>query len=126
MNRPLTRAGGTQAVVGQVGAFTDAHAGVTEQEEDISAQIVAAQELLLEELILLGGERPWQSVGRARDILAQQQVSELGEMAGAGQFSFFPSPLPGGRRLLLLPQDSHRCHRRRPPSWLHCRCQRYC
>jgi hypothetical protein len=84
MNSPAIGCGGTQAVVGQVGAFADAHAGVAEQEEDISAQIVAAQELLLEELILLGGERPWQSVGRARNILAQQQVSELAEMAGTG------------------------------------------
>ena len=53
MNGPLIRAGGAQAVVGQIGALADAHAGVAEQQEDISAQIVAAKELLLEELILL-------------------------------------------------------------------------
>jgi hypothetical protein len=57
-----------------------------EQEEDISAKIVATHELLLEELILLGGERPWERVRRARNILAQQQVSQFREMAGASQF----------------------------------------
>ena len=67
MNSPAIGCGRTQAVIGQVDAFTDAHAGVAKQQEDISTQIVAAQELLLEELILLGGERPWQSVRRARD-----------------------------------------------------------
>src|SRR5258708_15709016 len=64
-------------------AFADAHAGRAEQEEHISAEIVAAHELLLKELILFGGERPGQSVGRARDILAQQQVGHFMEVVGA-------------------------------------------
>ena len=42
MDSPLIRTGGAQAVIGQVDAFADAHAGVAEQQEDISAQIVAA------------------------------------------------------------------------------------
>ena len=85
MDGPLVRPRGAQAVIGEVDAFADAHAGRAEQEEDISAEIVAAHELLLEELILLGGERSWQSVRRARDILAQQQVGQFSEMAGASQ-----------------------------------------
>ena len=85
MNRPLVWPRGAQTVVGEIGAFADTHAGVAEQEEDISAEIVAAHELLLEELILLGGERSWQGVGRAWDILAQQEVSQFSEMAGASQ-----------------------------------------
>ncbi len=85
MNRPLFRPRTAQTVIRQVGAFADAHAGRAEQEEDISAEIVAAHELLLEELILFGSERPWQSVGRARDIFAQQQVGQFSEMAGASQ-----------------------------------------
>ena len=86
MNRPLVWPCGAQAVIGEVDAFADTHAGVAEQQEDISAKIVAAHELLLQELILLGGERSWQSLGRARNILAQQQVSQFSEMAGASQF----------------------------------------
>ena len=77
MNGPLTGPRGAQTVIGEVGAFADAHAGVAEQQEDVSAQIVAAQELLFEELILLGGERSRQGVGRARDIFALQQVSQF-------------------------------------------------
>ena len=60
MNCPLARPCRAQTVIGEIGAFADAHAGRAEQEEDISAQIVSAHELLLQELILFGGERPWQ------------------------------------------------------------------
>jgi hypothetical protein len=85
MDGPLVGACGAQAVVGEVDAFADTHASVAEQQEYISAEIVAAHELLLEELILLGGERSWQSVGRARNILAQQQVGQFREMVGTSQ-----------------------------------------
>jgi len=53
MNRPLIRAGRTKAVGGQIGTLTDAHAGVANQQKGIATQIVAAEELLLQELILL-------------------------------------------------------------------------
>jgi len=86
MERPLVGAGGAEAVIGQVDTFPDTHAGIAEEQEDISAEIVAAQELLLQELILLGGERPWQSVGRARNILTQQQVRDCRQMVGPRQF----------------------------------------
>ena len=85
MNGPLVWSRGAQAVIRKIDAFADTHAGVAEQQEDISAEIVAAEELLLQELILLGGERSWQSMGRARNILAQQQVGQFSEMAGASQ-----------------------------------------
>ena len=42
VNRPLTRAGRAQAVEGQIGTLTDAHAGVANQQKDIATQIVAA------------------------------------------------------------------------------------
>ena len=47
MDGPLVGTGGAQAVIREVSALADAHAGVAEQQEDISAQIVAAKELLL-------------------------------------------------------------------------------
>ena len=84
MDGPLVGTGGAQAVVGQIDTFTDAHTGVAEQQEDISAEIVAAQQLLLEDLILLGGEWPRQSVWRARDVFTQQQVGKFGEMIYPG------------------------------------------
>ena len=81
MNGPLIRTGGAQAVIRQVSAFADAHAGVAEQQEDVSAQIVTAKALLLQELILLCGERPWQTLRRAGDIFAPQQVGEFRKFA---------------------------------------------
>ncbi len=52
MDGPLIRAGTTQAI-GQIGAFTDAHTGVANHKKCISAQVIATEELLLEELVLL-------------------------------------------------------------------------
>jgi hypothetical protein len=47
MDRSLFRSCGSQAVIRQIDAFADTHAGVAEQQEDISAEIVAAEQLLL-------------------------------------------------------------------------------
>jgi predicted dehydrogenase len=85
MDGPLVGPRGAQTVIGEIDAFADAHAGRAEQEEHISAEIVAAHKLLLQELILFGGERSWQSVGRARDILAPQQLGQFSALAGACQ-----------------------------------------
>ena len=43
MYGPLIRARGTEAVGREIGALTDAHAGVANQHEDIRAQVVAAE-----------------------------------------------------------------------------------
>ena len=77
MNRPLIRAGGTEAIEGQIGALADAHAGVANQQEGITAQIVAAEELLLQELVLLGGKRTGQSLRQAGNVLAADEMSEF-------------------------------------------------
>ena len=55
MDGALIRAGATQTIGGQIGAFTDAHTGMTNQQECIAAQVIAAEKLLLEELVLLCG-----------------------------------------------------------------------
>jgi hypothetical protein len=59
---------------------------VAKQQEDICTQIVAAEELLLQEPILLGGERPRQGVRGARNILALQQVRQLCDLEHPSQF----------------------------------------
>jgi len=46
MDGPLVRSRGAQTVIGEIDALADAHAGRAEQEEDISAEIVATHELL--------------------------------------------------------------------------------
>ena len=49
VNRPLIRAGGAKAIEGQIGALTDAHAGVANQQKGVAAQIIAAAKFLLQE-----------------------------------------------------------------------------
>jgi hypothetical protein len=82
MNRPLIRTGGTKAVAGQIGALADAHAGVANQQKNIAPQIIAVKELLLEELILLGGERPWKPLRWTWNVLAANQTSEFSQRFG--------------------------------------------
>ena len=59
MNGPLMRTSRAKAIDRKISAFSDGHAGVAHQQKGIAAQIIAAEEFLLQELILLGGERPW-------------------------------------------------------------------
>ena len=85
VNRPQVWTCGAQAVIGEVDAFSDAHSSVAEQEEDISAQIVAAHELLLEDLILVCGKRTGQALWSAWNILAPYQSSKFGKLVCPGQ-----------------------------------------
>ena len=43
-----------EAIEGQIDTFTDAHAGVAQQQENIAGQIIAAEQFLLDQLILFG------------------------------------------------------------------------
>ena len=52
MDRPLVRADGAKAVIREIGAFTDAHAGMANQAGRHCAEIIAAEQFLLEQLIL--------------------------------------------------------------------------
>jgi hypothetical protein len=86
MHGPLIRARGTETITRQVGAFTDAHAGVAKQQKNIPGQIVTAQKFLLQEPILFGSQRAWKPLGAARDVLRADHVSEFGKLFGPGQF----------------------------------------
>ena len=46
------------------------------QQKGVAAQIVAAEELLLQELILLGREGAWKPLWEAWDVLATDQMGE--------------------------------------------------
>jgi hypothetical protein len=59
---------------------------VTNQQKRVTAEIIAAEELLLEELILLCGERAWQSFGEARNVLAADQMREFRKRLCPSQF----------------------------------------
>jgi hypothetical protein len=86
MNGPLIRARGAEAIAGQIGAFPDAHAGVANQQKSVAAQIVAPEELLLQELILLCSERTRESLRETRNVLAADQMSEVGKLFRPSQF----------------------------------------
>ena len=77
MNGPLIWAGGVEAIVAQIGALADAHAGMTDQQKCVAAEIIPAEELLVEELILLSGEGAWQSFWEPRNVLAADQMGEF-------------------------------------------------
>src|SRR6202023_149270 len=80
------RARRTKAVEGQIGTFTDAHAGVANQQKGISTQVVAAEEFLLQEFILLCRERTWKSLWEAWNVLAADQMGEFRKLFGPSQF----------------------------------------
>ena len=86
MNGPLIWAGGAEAIVGQIGALADAHAGVTDQQKRVTAEIIPAEELLVEELILLSGEGAWQSFWEPRNVLAADQMGDLRKRLCPSQF----------------------------------------
>src|SRR5258708_21095513 len=77
VNRPLTWAGGAQAVEGQIGTLTDAHAGVADEQKDVAAQIIPQTELLLQPFGLLCREWAWKSLRGARNVLAADHLAEL-------------------------------------------------
>ena len=59
---------------------------MADQQKGVTLPIVAVDELLLQKLILLGGERACESLRRVRDVLATDEASELGKLFGPSQF----------------------------------------
>ena len=114
MNGPLIRAGGAEAIVGQIGALADAHAGVTDQQKCVTAEIIPAEELLVEELILLSGEGARQSFWEPRNVLAANQMGEFRKRLGPSQLLGDGAQLNeqvdagrGGQRRRLRAQARH-------------------
>jgi len=54
VNPPLIRAGGMETIEDEIDAFANAHAGVAEEQEEVGSEIVAALQLLLEQLVVFG------------------------------------------------------------------------
>src|SRR5215472_5250074 len=69
MQRPLIGAGNVETVEGEIDGFADAHAGVTEQQEEVGPQIVAAVQFLLEQLIVFRRQGAREAAG-TREYLA--------------------------------------------------------
>ena len=85
MNCPTIRSDVAKAIPGKVDTFTDAHTGVAQQQEDVGRQIVAAEQLLLDGLILLRRQGAGQALRRPRTILATDQMSQIGKLCSPGK-----------------------------------------
>src|SRR5580700_1245194 len=86
MDGPLIGASRTKAIAGQISTLADAHASMAKQQKNIPPEIVAATKLLLEELILLGCEWPWQTLRGTRNILATDEASQFHKLFRPSQF----------------------------------------
>jgi hypothetical protein len=74
MNGPLVRSDGTQTIGRQVDAFANPHAGMTEQQQDSTEEIIAAKQLLLDELILFRGQWTWEAVLFSGNIIRTEKA----------------------------------------------------
>ena len=80
VNRPSILAEMVEAIIGKIGAFPDAHSGMAHQQEDIGRQIIAAEQFLLDQLILLGCQGAWQPLRSARNVFATDQMGQIGNL----------------------------------------------
>ena len=86
VNRPAVRAEIVEAIIGKIDTFADAHSGVALQQEHIGRQIVAAEQFLLDQLILLGRQGAWQPLRSTWNVLATDQMGQIGDLRTPGKF----------------------------------------
>jgi hypothetical protein len=86
MNGPLILADGAQTIQRQIEALADAHAGVAEEQQGVAVPIVASQQFLLDQPVLLGRQWPGQTPGGAWDIIRADHAGQEGYAFGPGQF----------------------------------------
>jgi len=67
MERPLSGREGAETVKGEIGTLADPHAGVTDEQQRVADDIVAAQEFLLNEPILFGKSTDEETEPRAEE-----------------------------------------------------------
>ena len=77
---------GTQAIQGEIDAFTDADAGVTDEQEGVTGDIVTAQEFLLDELILFGSQGTWKPGIGLRHVIGMEKTNQGGPIVEPSQF----------------------------------------
>src|SRR3954451_11935010 len=75
MNRPTIRTNIVEAIIGEIRTFTDAHAGMAEQQEDIGRQIIATHQLLANE-VRTADPQPTRSVPRVSEFVQTPMSSE--------------------------------------------------
>jgi hypothetical protein len=73
-------------IPGKVDTFTDAHTSVAQQQEEVGRQIVAAEQLPMDGLILWRRQGTGKTLRRSRGILATDQMGQIGKLCGPGKF----------------------------------------
>jgi hypothetical protein len=86
VNGPSIRSDVAKAIPRKVDTFTDAHACMALQQEEVGRQIIAAEQLLLDGLILLRRQGAGEALRRPRRILATDQMGQIGKLCGPGKF----------------------------------------
>src|SRR5258708_31236121 len=86
MDGPLIRAERAQTVEREIDTFADAHASVTQKQQDITNEVIAPQQFLLDQLILLRSQRARQMVLLARYIVTTEQMGKGWDLLGPGEF----------------------------------------
>jgi hypothetical protein len=76
MDDPLIRAERKQTIEGQIHALADTHTGVALEEQEITEEIVAALQFLLDELILFRQQWTRGVFIAARDIRPREEMSQ--------------------------------------------------
>src|SRR5260370_10522580 len=77
VNRPLILARGAEALKRQIGTFANAHASVANQQKGVAAQIVTADQLFLQKLILLCSKPPRTPSRAARNVIAADHLQQV-------------------------------------------------
>src|SRR6266852_2518482 len=85
VNRPPVGADIVEAIIGKIDTLPDAHSGVAQQQEDIGGQIIAAEQFLLNQLILLGRQGAWQPLRSTGNVLATDQMGQIGDLRAPGK-----------------------------------------
>ena len=74
--------------------------------KDIGGQIIAAEQFLLNQLILLGRQGAWQALRSTRNVLATDQMGQVGDLCAPGKLLQHAaheqqaSDVDGGRQVL--------------------------
>src|SRR5207237_7864631 len=78
MERPLSGCERAQAIEGEIDTFADADAGVADEQKSVAGDIVAAQELLLDEAILFRSQWTRKPGIGLRPVIGMEETDQAG------------------------------------------------
>ena len=78
MESPQTGREWAQAIEGKIDTLADADTGVTDEQEGVAGNIVAAQEFLLDKAILFGSQWSRKSLVGVREVVRMEKTNQGG------------------------------------------------